>query len=728
MAICRSAVTSQRYFDGFRGPAGIILGVLIACALVFPVVAAGDEPEPVTVGPVTGAQTMWSIANENRPDNRITIPQYMMAIVERNPDAFIAGNVNLLREGAILEMPTAEEAQDIPRDEAQRLLDEQMEWFAELSRDERVALRDAADVEPPPAIDEPEPVVESDEVVPEPDPAPEAEEGLAAPEEMSEPEPAPVEPDSAPEPVEVIPEPEPDRETEVTIADDVAEPAPFNDPIEDPDPAEPEQEVLPEPPEEESDPILEPEAERELDRPDEISTDERVTGEPPVDEPAAEPVAPPVEEPSPDETAPPATPAPGPEPAAPIAWWVWVAAALTLLLALLVVLGMFRRSREAEVLEVYSSDDDQSPPDDPIPPDDDIPPRSMPGGPSAAAAPAAVRPTGEHDEGSAHSGDDAEDRVADDIDEDSPWARFEDSVMTSDPVVDAPTAVLEGEHPAERIDEESDHLTDEAPAPAASQPQEKQEADQEDEKEPVDADDEVFDLAEASNDKAGLAAENADRDEQEFDWLKPEDDQQEEEPPAEHEDEFDLSEFSRPTSDAANDDVTELPRAESPARSQEDESEFDLTNFDFDDTVVGEGHQTVAQDEEPVDDEADDSLAERPARGLEDLDELMARDLEATGLIGGGEDDKSTEIAPPDMTPDSPVEESDEVGDSSGSSERSTEQPGLDDQEAEVMIDLARLTADGGDTQYARDLLDEVIRDGSERMAEEARKLQASLR
>jgi len=58
---------------------------------------------------VTKGNTLWSIADQNRPTNQLTIYQTMMAIQALNKDAFYSENINLLKEGAILRLPTQEQ-------------------------------------------------------------------------------------------------------------------------------------------------------------------------------------------------------------------------------------------------------------------------------------------------------------------------------------------------------------------------------------------------------------------------------------------------------------------------------------------------------------------------------------------------------------------------------------------------------------------------------------------
>jgi pilus assembly protein FimV len=52
--------------------------------------------------------TLWQIAQQVRPDDRLTTNQVMMALFRENPNAF-DGNINRLRAGAILRIPSREE-------------------------------------------------------------------------------------------------------------------------------------------------------------------------------------------------------------------------------------------------------------------------------------------------------------------------------------------------------------------------------------------------------------------------------------------------------------------------------------------------------------------------------------------------------------------------------------------------------------------------------------------
>ena len=59
-------------------------------------------------------ETLWGIASRYRPDSRLTMNQTMLAIFEANPEAF-AGNINILRAGARLRIPSADDIYRIDR-------------------------------------------------------------------------------------------------------------------------------------------------------------------------------------------------------------------------------------------------------------------------------------------------------------------------------------------------------------------------------------------------------------------------------------------------------------------------------------------------------------------------------------------------------------------------------------------------------------------------------------
>ena len=66
---------------------------------------------------VERGDTLWGIASRMRPDSRLTMNQTMLAIYEANPAAF-SGNINRLKAGAALSIPSADDVFQIGRRDA----------------------------------------------------------------------------------------------------------------------------------------------------------------------------------------------------------------------------------------------------------------------------------------------------------------------------------------------------------------------------------------------------------------------------------------------------------------------------------------------------------------------------------------------------------------------------------------------------------------------------------
>jgi len=71
-----------------------------------------------TYGPVGDKDTLWDIALSVRPDSSASVHQTMLALQRLNPDAFIRGNINLLKKGQVLRVPDAAEISSVSRSEA----------------------------------------------------------------------------------------------------------------------------------------------------------------------------------------------------------------------------------------------------------------------------------------------------------------------------------------------------------------------------------------------------------------------------------------------------------------------------------------------------------------------------------------------------------------------------------------------------------------------------------
>ena len=97
---------------------------------------AAPVPRPEPGGQqvtVKAGDTAGKIAAQNRPAS-VSLDQMLIALLQSNPDAFVGGNVNRLKSGAVLDMPGADEAAGIGTSEATRTLAVQSRDFNEFRR------------------------------------------------------------------------------------------------------------------------------------------------------------------------------------------------------------------------------------------------------------------------------------------------------------------------------------------------------------------------------------------------------------------------------------------------------------------------------------------------------------------------------------------------------------------------------------------------------------------
>ncbi|MCW8935415.1 MAG: hypothetical protein OQK98_11880 [Gammaproteobacteria bacterium] len=80
-----------------------------------PLPAATSSPDQYRV---QQNDTLWSMANRMRPDNSVSVEQMMLAMVRKNPEAFIQENINGVKRGYILRIPGRDEATQIDRQQA----------------------------------------------------------------------------------------------------------------------------------------------------------------------------------------------------------------------------------------------------------------------------------------------------------------------------------------------------------------------------------------------------------------------------------------------------------------------------------------------------------------------------------------------------------------------------------------------------------------------------------
>jgi pilus assembly protein FimV len=82
-----------------------------------------------TFGPTGPSDTLWEIAARVRPGDGVSMQQVMLAIQDLNPNAFIDGNINRLKRGEVLRMPSVDQMQSRTQAEATRVVSQQNREF-----------------------------------------------------------------------------------------------------------------------------------------------------------------------------------------------------------------------------------------------------------------------------------------------------------------------------------------------------------------------------------------------------------------------------------------------------------------------------------------------------------------------------------------------------------------------------------------------------------------------
>ncbi|WP_454830293.1 FimV/HubP family polar landmark protein [Pseudoxanthomonas wuyuanensis] len=122
--------TSELPPEPVAEPAPPVPAVPVAPTVPAPVAAVAAAPSPATgePAPVRRGQTLSQIARDLRPPG-YSLDQTMIALLRANPEAFINGNINLLKQGAVLRMPQSEELAQLGAAEASALVRTQIaEW------------------------------------------------------------------------------------------------------------------------------------------------------------------------------------------------------------------------------------------------------------------------------------------------------------------------------------------------------------------------------------------------------------------------------------------------------------------------------------------------------------------------------------------------------------------------------------------------------------------------
>ena len=119
-----------------------------------PAVVAAPPARPVPaaittsegqLAPVQRGQTLSQIARELSRESGVSLNQTMVALMRANPEAFIRGNINLLKQGAVLRTPAQEELARVDASEARAIVrDQAAQWRQARAPIPQPAVADAA--------------------------------------------------------------------------------------------------------------------------------------------------------------------------------------------------------------------------------------------------------------------------------------------------------------------------------------------------------------------------------------------------------------------------------------------------------------------------------------------------------------------------------------------------------------------------------------------------------
>ena len=95
-----------------------------------PTPTAAPAPAPAgDYGPIGQGETLWEIAVATRPSGVSDMNQFMITLLRMNPDSFYEQNINALKRGAILRIPSADEVNAVSTAEASSAVSSQNELW-----------------------------------------------------------------------------------------------------------------------------------------------------------------------------------------------------------------------------------------------------------------------------------------------------------------------------------------------------------------------------------------------------------------------------------------------------------------------------------------------------------------------------------------------------------------------------------------------------------------------
>ena len=96
----------------------LVVALLLAAGIALVMPAGAQVGTGSTYGPVKQDDTLWELALRFRGEANATAHQVMIAILRANPEAFREGNINALRTGVTLRVPSAAEMTAITQGQA----------------------------------------------------------------------------------------------------------------------------------------------------------------------------------------------------------------------------------------------------------------------------------------------------------------------------------------------------------------------------------------------------------------------------------------------------------------------------------------------------------------------------------------------------------------------------------------------------------------------------------
>jgi pilus assembly protein FimV len=106
--------------------------------------AYGDWARTNRYGPMVFGDTVTTVAKRLRLDERYSNQRVMVALFEKNKNQFNKGNINLIKAGTYLDVPTAEEMEQVSAEHAKQVVSEQNKvWKGMVKQPKYAAVADA---------------------------------------------------------------------------------------------------------------------------------------------------------------------------------------------------------------------------------------------------------------------------------------------------------------------------------------------------------------------------------------------------------------------------------------------------------------------------------------------------------------------------------------------------------------------------------------------------------